>query len=417
MSLYGALFAGVSGLTAQANAIGIISDNIANVNTVGFKAIETRFSSLVTSEASVTQHSPGGVLSNAFSFIDRQGLLQGSLSATDLAIIGDGFFPVREQSANAVGNDFRFTRAGSFTSDKNGDLVNAAGFYLQGYDLSVNPNPPPSASTLSNLTTVNISNLSGSATPTATIGLDLNLPSTAAAGDNFTVTTQVFDSLGNAHDFDIVFTKGAVVNNWTFAASDPTIAGVTTGTAAGAGSLVFNTDGTPATITIGTAFAVTAYTTGAANSAFTMDLGTVGTNDGLTQFASDFTIARITQDGVRFGTFTGMTIDEEGVVTAIFDNGQQRDIYQLPLASFPNPNALQAIDGNVFNQTGDSGTFLLNLVGNGGAGTIQPSALESSTVDLATEFTNMIVTQRAYSANARVITTTDQMLEELIRIR
>lgn len=417
MSLYGALFAGVSGLGAQANAIGIISDNIANVNTVGYKGITTRFSSLVTAEAAVTQHSPGGVLSKAFSYVDRQGLLQGSLSATDLAIIGEGFFVVQEDSSGTVGNEFLFTRAGSFTSDKDGNLLNAAGYYLQGYDLSVNPSPPPSASTLSNLTTVNVSNLSGSATPTTTIGLDLNLPSTATVGDVFTVTTQVFDSLGNAHDFDIDFTKGAVANNWTFAAVDPTISGVTTGTAAGAGTLAFNTDGTPATITIGTAFAVTAWTTGAANSALTLDLGTVGTNDGLTQFASDFTISQISQDGVRFGTFTGITIDEEGVVTAVFDNGQQRDIYQLPLASFPNPNALQAVDGNVFNQTGNSGTFLLNLVGNGGAGSIQPSALESSTVDLATEFTNMIVTQRAYSANARVITTADQMLEELIRIR
>lgn len=417
MSLYGALFAGVSGLSAQSNAMGMISDNIANVNTVGFKALETRFSSLVTADASVTQHSPGGVLSSSYSFIDRQGLLQGSLSSTDLAVTGEGFFTVREQSAPGTGNDFRFTRAGSFTPDENGDLVNAGGYFLQGYDLAANSSPPPSASTLSGLTTINIDNVSGSAAPTTSISLDLNLPSTAATGDSFTVTTQVFDSLGNAHDFDIDFTKSATVNNWTFAANDPTLQGVATGTAAGAGTLVFNTDGTPNTITVGTAFAVTAWTTGAANSAITLDLGTVGSNDGLTQFANDFTITGISSDGGRFGTYTGITINSEGVVTAQFDNGQQRDIYQIPLANFPNANGLQAFNGNVFDQTVDSGAFLLNLVGNGGTGSIQASALESSTVDLATEFTNMIVTQRAYSANARVITTTDQMLEELIRIR
>ncbi len=416
MSLYGALFTGVSGLNAQSNAIGIISDNIANVNTVGYKNIETRFSSLVTREVTLTEHSPGGVLSSPFFAIDQQGLLQATSNVTDLAITGEGFFVVNEDSLPGVGSNYFFTRAGQFTADKDGNLRNAAGYFLQGFDIRNGNTAPPSSSTFSNLSTVNVNNLSGTATATTGIELDLNLPSTAAVNDAFTVTTQVFDSLGNPHDFDITFTKTGT-NAWSFAANDPTLSGVTTGTAAGAGTIAFNTDGTPGTITTTTPFAVTGWTTGAANSSLTLDLGTVNTSEGVTQFASDFTITKILQDGVRFGVFAGINIGADGIITALFDNGQQRDIYHLPLANFPNVNGLEQTGGNAYQQTDRSGTFLLNLVGQGTVGSFTPSALEASTVDLATEFTNMIVTQRAYSANARVITTADDMLEELIRLR
>ena len=128
MSLYGALFAGVSGLSAQSNAMGMISDNIANVNTVGYKRLEARFSSLVTQETTLTQHSPGGVTASPYSRIEQQGLLQGSSSNTDLAIAGEGFFVVHEQANPSLGSNFLFTRAGSFNPDQNGDLRNAAGY-------------------------------------------------------------------------------------------------------------------------------------------------------------------------------------------------------------------------------------------------------------------------------------------------
>jgi len=416
MSLYGALFAGVSGLAAQSNAMGMISDNIANVNTVGYKRLEARFSSLVTQETTLTQHSPGGVTASPYSRVEQQGLLQGSSSGTDLAIAGEGFFVVHEQANPVLGSNFLFTRAGSFNPDKNGDLQNAAGYYLQGYNLQTNPNPPPSASTLSGLETVNVSNLSGSAMPTQSISLVANLPSASNVGDNFGVTTQIFDSLGNSHDFVINFQKTGV-NAWDYNVSDPTSLGATTGTGAGDGSITFNTDGSLQTLTATTPFGVTGWTTGAADSTFTIDMGTVGNNDGLSQFAGDFTISDIEQDGVRFGVFTGVTIDESGLVTALFDNGQRLEIYRLPLASFNNPNALGGVTGNAYLQTDQSGNFQLNLAGNSGAGLISPSSLESSTVDLAEEFTNMIITQRAYSASARTITTADDMLEELMRIR
>lgn len=418
MSIYGAMFAGVSGLAAQSNALGMISDNIANVNTIGYKGVSARFSTLVTQAATQTTHTPGGVMSSPYSFINRQGLLQGSSSGTDLAVAGQGFFVVNESANPGFGDDFYFTRAGSFNPDQNGNLVNAAGYYLQGYDLR-NGTPPPSSSTFTGLETVNISNLSGSAAATTGIALGVNLPSTAVVTDSFSVTAQVFDSLGNAHDVDVVFTKTAL-NTWSWAASDPTMDGGATssGTAVGSGDIVFDTDGTPLTFSpVAPSIALSGFTTGAGNSTVTLDLGNVGGTNGMTQFAGDFTISNIDQDGVRFGNYTGITISEAGIVTALFDNGQRLDIYQLPLGMFRNPNGLEARSGNVYLETNRSGNFQLNLAGNGGAGDIAPAALESSTVDLAEEFTKMIITQRAYSANTKVITTADDMLEELIRVK
>lgn len=421
MSIYGAMFSGVSGLAAQSNALGMISDNIANVNTVGYKGVSARFSTLVTQAATQTNHTPGGVSSAPYSFIDRQGLLQGTASGTDLAVAGQGFFVVNESATPGFGDDYFFTRAGSFNPDESGNLVNAAGYYLQGYDIRTTA-APPSASTFTGLTTVNVSNLSGNAAATTSIALGVNLPSTApttAPGNSFSVTAQVFDSLGNAHDMDITFTKTGL-NSWTWAAANPTMDGGTTssGNATGSGTITFASDGTPSAFTpAAPSITLTGFTTGAGNATITLDLGTVGQTDGLTQFAGDFTISNIDQDGVRFGNYTGITISEEGIVTALFDNGQRLDVYQLPLGMFRNPNGLAARTGNVYLETNTSGNFQLNLAGNGGAGNIAPAALESSTVDLAEEFTKMIITQRAYSANTKVITTADDMLEELIRVK
>jgi flagellar hook protein FlgE len=413
------MFAGVSGLAAQSNALGMISDNIANVNTIGYKGTTARFSTLVTQAATQTTHTPGGVMSTPYSFINRQGLLQGSSSGTDLAVAGQGFFVVNESATPGFGDDFYFTRAGSFNPDQNGNLVNAAGYFLQGYDLRTNPTPAPSASTFTGLETVNISNLSGSAAASTGISLGVNLPSTAAVTDSFSVTAQVFDSLGNAHDMDITFTKTAT-NTWDWAASDPTLDGGATssGTTVGNGTITFDTDGTPLTfVPAASTIDITGFTTGASDSTITLDLGSIAGTDGLTQFAGDFTISNIDQDGVRFGNYTGITISDAGIVTALFDNGQRQDIFQLPLGMFRNPNGLESKTGNVYLETNRSGNFQLNLAGNGGAGDIAPAALESSTVDLAEEFTKMIITQRAYSANTKVITTADDMLEELIRVK
>lgn len=418
MSIFGAMFSGVTGLGAQSQALGIIADNISNVNTVGYKGSLAQFSTLVTRAATLSTYTPGGVQTRPIQGIDRQGLLQSSASETDIAIAGQGFFVVNEAAIPTLGNEYLFTRAGSFVPDENGDLVNSAGYYLQGWPLTNGTTLPTNTSTLTSVETVNVSRLIGSATATQNVALGLNLPSTAAVSDTFSATVQVFDTLGNAHDIEVQFTKTAI-NSWSIAVQDPVLAstGAVSGTVTPvARSITFNGDGTPNTITFPD-IDITGWTTGASDSAITFDVGTASQNDGVTQLAGEFSITSIDQDGARFGGFVGVTISEDGTVTAVFDNGEQLPIYMLPIALFPNPNGLGAVSGNAYRQTDRSGNLLLQQANTGGTGTVASSALESSTVDLAEEFTKMITTQRAYSASARIITTADEMLEELIRIR
>jgi flagellar hook protein FlgE len=418
MSIYGALFSGVSGLAAQGQALGMISDNISNVSTIGYKGVSAGFATLVTKSASETSYSPGGVRARPLQHIDQQGLLQATTSQTDISIAGSGFFVVNEAAVPGTGNDYLYTRAGAFRPDADGNLVNTAGYYLQGWPLDSTGALPTNTTVLSSLETVNIANLAGLAVPTSLAELDLNLPSTAADGDTHSATMQIFDSLGNAHDLQIDFVYNAALAQWDINVQDPTLTstGVVSGTLAPAArSITFNGDGTPNVISF-PPIDITWTATTANPSSISVDLGTSGLTDGLTQFAGEFAISFIDQNGLRFGSFTNVTISEDGIVSAQFDNGEQLDIYQLPLARFPSPNGLEARDGNAYLRTRASGDVLLLQANTGGAGVVVASALEGSTVDLATEFTNMIVTQRAYSASAKIITTADEMLEELIRI-
>jgi flagellar hook protein FlgE len=220
---------------------------------------------------------------------------------------------------------------------------------------------------------------------------------------------------------------------WRLTVNDPTEAqsGTTSGTTAFNGGanldIVFNGNGTLAgydvdtdgTVDTGTLpnVAVSAWTTGAANSTVAVNMGTQGAADGMTQYANDFTNYFINQNGVRFGTFSGVSIDDDGIVTALFDNGETTAIYKLPLATFSNPNGLSAVSGNLYRESDTSGQVLLNEANTGNAGGVSPNSLESANVDIATEFTNMIITQRAYSASAKIITTADDMIDELIRIK
>lgn len=420
MSILGAMFAGVSGLTAQSQAIGMISDNIANVNTVGYKGLRTSFSTLITQSGSQTLHSPGGVQSRPIQSADAQGLLQGTSSETDVAIVGNGFFVVNEAAAPGPGNDYLYTRAGRFTTDENGDLVNADGYYLQGWPLDSTGALPATPGVLSSIQTVNVASLSGNAVPTTTMSLGANLPSTAANGETHSITAQIFDSLGNAHNLQIDFVYDAATPEWDITIQDPTLAstGAVSGTVAGpiTRSIAFDGLGAPSAITFPD-IDISWTATPAAASTVAVDLGTLGQTDGITQFSGSFSPGFINQDGVRFGNFTGVNIDDDGFVTALFDNGQQQALYKLPLAVFPAPNSLQLRDGNAYLETDGSGSVILLEANTGAAGSVSSFSLEASTVDLADEFTNMIITQRAYSANAKIITTADEMLEELIRIR
>ncbi len=418
MSIGGALFASVAGLSAQSQAIGMISDNIANVNTVGYKGLNASFSTLVTTPATANSHSPGGVRSQPIQSIDSQGILQTTTSSTDIAISGNGLFVVNEAAAPGPGDEYLYTRAGSFRTDSSGNLVNDAGYFLQGWPLSSSGALPANPTVLSSVQTVNVANLAGIATATGNIDLGINLPATAINGETHSATVQILDSLGTAHDLQIDFVYDSATPEWDITVQNPTLSstGAASGTvAAAARSISFDGNGTPAVITF-PAIDITWTATTANPSSIAANLGTVGLTDGVTQFSGPFVVSFLDQDGLPFGSFTDVIIDEDGIVSALFDNGRTLAIYQLPLARFGNPNGLSARDGNAFIETLSSGNVLLQQANTGGAGVVASAALENSNVDLAEEFTNLIVAQRAFSANTRVITTADELLEEITSV-
>ena len=231
MSIYGAMFSGVSALNAHSNTLGMIADNISNLNTIGYKHTNARFSTLVTSSALSTKYAPGGVRSAPFQQIDRQGLLQASQNATDIAVSGSGFFVVNESSAPGSGDRFLYTRAGQFSVDADGFLVNNGGHYLQGwqtlpdgsFDVDQNgiaDSSSPDPTSLTDLTAIQATSLTSTATPTSSVQLGLNLPATAAVNATQNMTVKVFDSLGIDHNVALEWQKTvAVPATWTLSAT------------------------------------------------------------------------------------------------------------------------------------------------------------------------------------------------------
>ncbi len=747
MSLFGAMQSGISGLAAQSTAMGAISDNISNVNTIGYKDNAVSFSTLVTKQTSSNYYSPGGVQPVSKQSVNVQGLLASNASSTAMAVSGNGYFVVNTAANPGESDTWAYTRAGDFDIDNQGYLVNSGGFYLQGWSLlpwDGNPNATvvnynginymkayydTQGNTVyindnivdaRNLRPINLSTIGGSAAATQQISYGANLPSgdpiysvsNATAGGRHSVNALIYDSLGNASNLNLTYTKQSS-NTWGMSASIPTGAasvtltglqestkdpspdvyyaagqieftsipdsgsvititdeqtgqtfsfeftknpnnvtagniavdlssgvistndvtnkfvnailkvmpgagrfsadanrvvveqsigggalsidvsrtlactqsavnpdenGVPTGifrveaiddelkntatisftantldaytgktfvvdgqtytfvnadpangfeidlreamidtdgdavvdtfspvelanrvvtaikanisepervsssgtsvqfvpTSTGSdlqldfrgtagvakgmgrngtatsfvdltttavtlkntfnvnnteiisGAIVpavkFNSDGTPQTFYVNSMSLI--WANGAENmngdykegTPIALQMGNVGTNDGLTSLSGDFTTNYINQDGAKFGSYAGVSIDENGVVTALYDNGETRPIAILPLATFSNPNGMTAITGNAWIETDYSGQALLKQANTNGAGTVEANALEQSTVDLATEFSNMIVTQRAYSAATKIITTADEMLDELTRM-
>ncbi len=436
MSIYTALRAGVSGLTANSSALAVISDNIANVNTVGYKRSGVDFSALVNAQNSNTTYNAGGVLPLTRQQISLQGSLEQSRSPTDLAISGDGFFivsPNNQQLSN--GGSVLFTRAGSFTIDAQGYMVNAQGLFLQGWPVSSDGSVSSSPTSLSAIEPINISGVGGLAEATENVGVNANLNSdqasysglpayaagsiaTGAITPHFESSLEVFDSLGAPRTIAFGFLKTAPnvwqVESYSRPNTNITGGGVTGGLLA-TGTCTFNNDGTVQSVagTIGAPFTINwAASTGAAPQIIDLEL-----DSGMTQFAKSFGDSSVTVDGVPPGDLVGLVLEGDGFLTAQFSNGRARALYQIPLATFLNPNGLGADQGGAFRTTLESGLYNINSANAGGAGRIVSGALEASNVDLAAEFTNLITTQRAYSAASRIITTADQMLEELLMIK
>ncbi len=428
MSLYGALSIGVAGLQAYAQALSATSSNIANVNTVGYKEAKANFSTFLNAESGMGNNSSAGVVSHVTQDITTQGLPTTTSSQTDLSIAGNGFFVV---STNASPTGLQeFTRAGSFTPDANGNLVNSAGLYLLGYKLDAQGNVPANSASFS---LVNVTGLSGTADASTTMSLQANLqasstvPAAYTAGDmeagtvtpDFSRSVNVFDSQGGQQPVTFDFVKTGA-NSWAYEAiygGDP--ANVTS-TTLSQGTISFNSDGTLANVNgASPASGIVNFTipwaaaSGLQPQDIALDLGTVGGTDGLTQYDSQSVLNSQHVDGSAFGSVTGVTVAKDGTVTALFSNGLTQDVYKIPLATFTNPDGLGQVSGNAYTTTKASGPANINLADSGATGSIQAQSLENSTVDLATEFTNLITTQRAYSASARIITTADQMLQQL----
>lgn len=428
MSLYSALYAGVSGLSAHANAMATVADNITNINTVGYKGVEAQFSTMVTDGRAKSNYSAGGVVAAPVSQVSKQGLLQASGSSTDLAIDGGGFF-VTKNGTDGTG-DVAFTRAGSFRPDEEGFLRNPAGLYLYGWRLDPTGGYTNTGN-INALEPVRVSDLTGTAAPTTRIQARINLQSTTptftaayTAGDlatgtvtpQFTRSFDVFDAQGGAHRVTMGFVKTGP-NTWqgeiyATPSSDVTAANGLLSS----GTVKFNSDGSLDLSGSTAAFfdpVTPTWTNSAGSVPINLALGSDDGIDGLTQSGSDSSLISSNVDGGVLGNLSSVEISKAGTVSAIFDDGTTRAVFQLPIATFQNPDGLTRVSGNAYTVSRASGGYTLNPPGALGAGALKSNTLEASTVDLAGEFTNMIRFQRAYSASSKIITTVDDMLREV----
>ncbi len=430
MSLNSALNASVTGLRAQSAAISAVSENIANASTTAYKTRGVSFQSLVTGNRTSQGLSSGGVLFDSYQNLQQQGLIQATDSGTDIAINGSGFFVVTDDLL-AQPSGYAYTRNGNFKTDADGFLVNNEGYYLLGQRTNdLGQVISTSSNDLNSLVPIDVNTVSGTAQATSQVRFDMNLPADASAGNTFNNSIEVFDALGVSHTIGITWTKVAA-NSWTatFATPIQTNTGVAsatldtdTGTAGNQNSIAvtFNGDGSVASFTPAiTSLSLSGFTTGAANSTVALDLGTAGLTDGLTQFSSNTSVPNleiflIDQDGVRFGQLSSITIDDTGLVTAFFENGVRLPFFQVPIATFPNPNGLTHVNGTVYDENEAAGNYNLRLPGQGNAGSILASSLEQSTTDTSEEFNKMIIAQQAYSSAAQVVSTVDEMFQELI---
>ncbi|HYD66624.1 flagellar hook protein FlgE [Azospirillum sp.] len=409
MSLFSAMRSGVSGLSAQSSRMAAISDNISNSATVGYKRAAVDFSTLVTSPGADSAYSAGGVRSNVHYQMTKDGVIQGTQSATDMAIDGAGFFVVANRATSAAGTpSYALTRAGSFLPDDEGFLRNSAGQYLQGWKLSPDGSlPAVSKTSFDNVQAINVGNLVYGGSKTTQMGFSGNLPAQAAIGATFTTSAPFYDGLGTPRDLTLTWTKNAAANEWTVTATAPggyTVAGV------------------PATV----AFAATGPTAGLPTAALptitvtspatpTADTVTLGMGN-VTQLNGDY-VPQFIADGAKAGRVSTVDVDNTGKLWAIYDNGARQALYQVPVATVMNPDGLEVQDGNTYTLGSDSGSLSLGAGNSGAAGSIAGGALEQSNVDIAEELVSLIETQRAYSSAATIIRTADEMVDETTRLK
>jgi flagellar hook protein FlgE len=413
----GSFSAGLSGLNANGTYLSVIGNNLANINTVGFKSSSVTFQDLVSQTVGGSSLNPMqvglGVTTGAISPVFSQGAIENTREATNVAIQGNGFFVVRGSGGNS------YTRAGNFTFNSEGKLVTPDGQFVQGYAVN-------------GATGTIVAGQVGDITvppgvlraPQATTSFftQANLSSGAATGDTFPTAVQIYDSLGAPHIATITYTKQAAAGTWNYDVTVPgaDITGGTAGTpvSIGTGTVVFDAAGTltsPTTdVTINT---VATWKNGAAASTLNWDLIDANGTPSLTGFVAASSNSSITQNGSAPGMIDNISITADGTIMATFGAGQTKPIAQLALATFNNPKGLLKLGSSRYGESQSAGIANIGVAGSGGRGTLIGSALEGSNVDIAQEFTNMILAQRGYQANSKTITVSDELLVETLALK
>jgi flagellar hook protein FlgE len=417
----GSFSSGLSGLSANSTYLSVIGNNLANINTVAFKTSSVSFADLVSQTVGSTSVNPAqvglGVVTGSISPVFAQGSLENSRVATNVAIQGAGFFAVRN------GSQVGYTRAGNFDFDDNGVLITPDGWRVQGYSQT----DPVTGNIVTATQPGDISIPPGvlrAPTATTNVKTQVNLDPNVVidpANPEYTTPIQVFDALGSPHVLTVNFNRTAA-GAWTYTVTVPQVD--VTGVAGApvtltTGNLTFNGAGVltapAADITIpGPA----TWANGATPNAVTWDVvPAVGGSPILTSFASPSATSSITQNGSAAGQVDNVIIDSSGQIVATFGAGQTVVVGQLAMANFNNPKGLVKMGSNRYSESASSGIANVGVAATGGRGSIIGSALESSNVDIATEFTQMILAQRGYQANSRSITTADEILVETLSMK
>lgn len=408
------MYSAISGLQAHQARLDVIGNNIANVNTVGYKASRMTFKEIFSQTikgASAPQGNGGGTnpqqigLGVAIASIDTlftRGGAQRTDNPTDLSIDGNGFFIVSN------GESILYTRAGNFSFDSNGDLVTPDGYKVLGW---MSTDGKTVNTDTGNLVPINLKNWFGME-PSTTTQLEIGGNLNASTGINQSISYNiiVYDTQGGSHVATITFTRQDPNTwNWSVTSQDPSISSVD-----GSGTITFGADGkiAPNTQATGTlTFNMNTAVTNAQIGPVNIDLSK------LTMFSTETNLRELSKNGNEAGALQSINIDKYGVVSGIYSNGRRQVIGQIALADFQNPMGLEKVGNTMFINTVNSGEPMIGAAGSGTRGSINPGTLEMSNVNLANEFVDMITTQRGFQANAKVITVSDEMLQDLVNMK
>ncbi|MDB2438729.1 flagellar hook-basal body complex protein [Hellea sp.] len=433
MTISSSLNAGVMGLNVNATRLATISDNIANSSTYGYKRSEVDFSSMVINQRS-SVYSAGGVRATTYKDILSTASLVSTGNALDIAINGGGMIPVTDVfgvNQTSTERDFMMVPTGGFSPDENGNLRTQSGLYLLGWPTdSTGDVISGSRDSTNGLVPVNIDISQFSASPTRNIGLGINLPadSTIAGGtgEDFSLPIEYYDNLGRAqtltYTFSPVVPATGESNSWNVSVADSAgdpLAPIASfdisfnDTAGNGGSINTITPGAGMTYDAATGEMEFNVVSGP----MTAFIGKPGESSGISQLAAPFSPHNVTKDGSPIGDILGVEINQEGQVEAIFSSGFRRTLFQIPVVDVPNVNGLTARNNQAYSVSQDSGDLYLWDAGTGSVGSYAGYALMESGTDIAAELTSLIETQRAYSSNAKIIQTVDEMLQETTNLK